>query len=259
MKKYLMLFLLALPVLVSGQWNSNIVNKENWWTATQHFDSLYVEVTIIDYVDVEVIEADTLILETTGTASYFLSTADGVIMANINGVDTWSLKAGSFASNTAGGAYLKYSGVSHTAPSLVPHNSYLTTGIGGSQDTLNLIVAGNNVFELRTASADLNVSLNMDKLEFPEATGAQSYVLVNLPVNAADGAEAKYFFQIDGNNVFTIEGTADGAGGVDEFSVRVLPGAVPTAPDEGQICITTTGDSMGVYLASGWKWFIAGE
>ena len=259
MKKTILFLLLLLPVLAYSQWNSNPVNKENWWTAPQHFDSMYVEVTIVDYIDVEVIEADTLILETTGTASYFLSTADGVMMANINGVNTWAFKAGSFVSNTAGGAYLKYSGVSHTAPSLVPHNSYLTTGIGGTEDTLNLIVAGINIMEFRTADANLNVPLNIDRLVFPELTAAGSYVMSNLPANAADGAEVKYFLQIDGNNVFTIEGTADGAGGVDEFSVRILPGAVPTAPDEGQMCITSTGDSLGVYLASGWKWFVAGE
>ena len=41
--------------------------------------------------------------------------------------------------------------------------------------------------------------------------------------------------------------------------LKITPGAIPASPVEGQFCITSTGDSMGVYLASGWKWFIAGE
>lgn len=60
------------------------------------------------------------------------------------------------------------------------------------------------------------------------------------------------------NDAFT---TFDSSG-VGTFPIgglKITPGAIPGSPVEGQFCLTTTGDSLGVYLASGWKWFIAGE
>jgi len=44
-----------------------------------------------------------------------------------------------------------------------------------------------------------------------------------------------------------------------DSTLRLAPIATPANPVEGEFFVTSTGDSMGVYLASGWKWFIGGE
>ena len=271
MKKFLIVLFLLIPVLCFALHpygaKDPTLDGVNVWTGLNTFDSVYVEVTIIDYIDVALVDCDSLIMGVgheimfiTGNGGTFAvanTTGDTNVYLAVNGTTVWAAYEDSlyvpirtsFGSNiyltqTTGSIYL---------------DTDRDTRIVSGDDSLRFYTNAALSLEIRNLNAAFGVPLNIDRLVFPELTAAGSYVMSNLPANAADGAEVKYFLQIDGNNVFTIEGTADGAGGVDEFSVRILPGAVPTAPDEGQMCITSTGDSLGVYLASGWKWFVAGE
>ena len=355
MKKYLMLFLLALPVLVSGQWNSNIVNKENWWTATQHFDSLYVEVTIVDYIDVEVIEVDSMVLGVGHEimfepGTYIYSPEDGKLFVAANDIIIWEASADSFHVNVRSsfdGSALFYGEVFLGNAATDTTEIYGITRFRqpvyfdstGANRTIDLSAeddgdaskfwfwaASNNYWRRNgrlTASAILTYTYylfddcvyhiggsinatyaNAGALSYETADADANLVLLTMPNGGAvdvpvflfadssyyrvtGGLDLGFFNGITDPSVAILSSLTDGAmriagqvagdslagfysHGVNkgfhfyddvkiDSTLRLAPIATPANPIEGQFFITSTGDSLGVYLASGWKWFIGGE
>ena len=218
MKKILIfLLIIFLPSLLIGQdfqrHDRDILNTENTWTKSQHFDTTYTNVTIIDYIDVEVIDADTLYVN--NLAQFGGGYGD-------TGVTITS--AGAISAN---GAII--SDVSGAFPSLFSSTIYCSNVIVSSANGTDVM--------MRTRE-DGNICLDIN----PWA-GADGFIKLG------DTGTAGEYTEIDSVGIATFP-----IGGV-----KITAGAAPGSPVEGQMCITSTGDSMGVYLASGWKWFIAGE
>jgi len=112
--------------------------------------------------------------ESTPTLSFgdgdtgFYESADDQLRISIGGDNKWAIYANWIAGQGGGGAGLQGAGASATAPTVIPHTSYATTGLGsaganilsliaGGTNGLNVISSGNVGIGTTSPMANLNV------------------------------------------------------------------------------------------------------
>ena len=220
MKKTIFLLLLLIPTVLFAQFNSSPVYKENTWAYPQHFDTTYTNVTIIDYIDVEKIDADTIVFgedvdaymylyannvigfgpETKlhlpvlnesnppavnfGTNTGFYSQGDGTINVAIGGSAQYLFTGGSQfrAANSGGAAFVNEAGTS-TNPVINVLQSDGDSGFSGSADSVYVIAGGRLGIRIGEGSDLVTVNIMDGHLALMEQS--------TLPGNPYEGSMVK--------------------------------------------------------------------
>jgi len=76
-------------------------------------------------------------------------------------------------------------------------------------------------FDGGNAKITPNFPIEIGKIEFAEDSGAVTIANMDVSDTPTNGDEESYTFRIDNNNVLKVKGSADGAGGADDFQVVI--------------------------------------
>ena len=244
MKKYLIWLLFLFPAIVCAQHDIDIFNTVNSWTKTQNFanitaDSANITVTIIDYIDVEVIDADSInTADIAASAAFYL--ADDKPLFIGNGTSATVATAAEFLWETADAnanclqLILPEGGTRDVPVFFIGDSSWFNkdigvfngrtqpliaigdddrdshVGFGFASDDVGYIGGGGSL-----ASINVNSPLNVSQLQFPATTTDAVYTLYDVATTLAHADSVTINNMIESIKLQEMTAYGDGAGSID--------------------------------------------